>query len=199
MFGTNCYLVSSAATGEAVIIDPGADAKKIISRVEQKGLIIRSIVNTHGHIDHIGANGKIKQEYGVPIFLSDKDLALYKNPGYGLGLVIKKQPEPDCFISEGDRIECGDQVLKVIETPGHTEGSISLVGSGLVFCGDTLFAGSVGRTDLAGGSFSKLISSINDKLISLPPETVVYCGHGPATTIGEEARFNPFINGNQIS
>jgi hydroxyacylglutathione hydrolase len=195
MFATNCYLVSCALTQEAIIIDPGADAKRIVARIEEAQLKIRAIVNTHGHVDHIGANGRLKEVYQVPILLSEKDLAVYQNPGFGLGLVLKKQPVPDRFIREGEIIEFGEQTLKVIDTPGHTEGGVSLVGSGLVFCGDTLFAGSVGRTDLAGGSYQILLKSITEKLITLPPETIVYCGHGPATTIGAEAQTNPFITG----
>ncbi|MBM4235641.1 MAG: MBL fold metallo-hydrolase [Firmicutes bacterium] len=195
MFATNCYIVSCTATKEAIVIDPGADAKKIMARIEKEQLTIRAIVNTHGHIDHISANGKLQDEYRVPILLSKLDLGLYHNPGFGLGLVLKKQPDPDRLIKEGDIIKFGEQALAVIDTPGHTEGGVSLVSSGLVFCGDTLFAGSIGRTDLAGGSYQTLLKSIKYKLMILPPDTLVYCGHGPITTIGAEAQTNPFMTG----
>ncbi len=125
--------------------------------------------------------------------LNAKDLELYKNPGFGLKLVLRKQPHPDKFIGEGDRVNFGSCTLGVIETPGHTKGGICLMTDSAVFCGDTLFAGSVGRTDLPGGSYNDLMESINRKLLVLDPATVVYPGHGPATTIGAEAGSNPFI------
>lgn len=195
MFATNCYLVSCPQSREAMVIDPGAEGKSIIERIRELGLSLQMIVNTHGHIDHIGANSKLKQEWQIPVMLSEKDLDVYNNPGFGLGLVLKKQPQPDKYISEGDIISFGHQSLKVMETPGHTKGGICLVGESMVFCGDTLFAGSVGRTDLAGGSHTTLMESIRYKLLTLPPETVVYPGHGPATTIGFEKENNPFLSG----
>ncbi len=194
MFATNCYLVYCKDTNEAVIIDPGAEGKKIIETAKALNLAIKYVINTHGHIDHIGANSKLKEEYKVPILLSEKDLQLYDNPGFGLGLVLRKQPRPDRFISEGDQINFGSISLKVAETPGHTAGGICLVGDSAVFCGDTLFAGSIGRTDLAGGSYATLMKSIHDRLMVLSPDTDVYPGHGPATTIGAEAVSNPFLN-----
>jgi hydroxyacylglutathione hydrolase len=194
MFATNCYLVSCPQSREAIVIDPGAEGKSIIDRVKGLGLSVKLIVNTHGHIDHIGANGKLKQEWQIPIMLSEKDLGVYNNPGFGLGLLLKKQPQPDVFLSEGDTIYFGNQSLQVIETPGHTMGGICLVGESNVFCGDTLFAGSIGRTDLPGGSYSTLLESIRQKLLVLPPETVVYPGHGPATTIGFEKNTNSFLS-----
>lgn len=195
MFATNCYLVHCGETKEALIIDPGGENKRIIDTVKALDLNVKYIINTHGHIDHVGANSKIKEEFKAPILLSEKDLKLYNNPGFGLGLVLRKQPEPDCFISEGDRICIGRLTMVVVETPGHTRGGICLVGHSAVFCGDTLFAGSIGRTDLSGGSHGILIKSIHERLMVLPPDTAVYPGHGPATTIGAEAASNPFLNG----
>ncbi len=194
MFATNCHLVSCIKTAETVVIDPGADAKRISAAIKKRNLKLRYIINTHGHIDHIGANGGLKEEYKVPILLHEKDLQLYNNPGFGLGLVLRKQPQPERFVAEGDEIHFGTLSLKVIETPGHTVGGICLIADSAVFCGDTLFAGSIGRTDLAGGSFEQLMKSIHDKLLVLPPETAVYPGHGPKTTIGAELEANPFIN-----
>jgi len=195
MFATNCYLVSCPQSREAMVIDPGAEGKRIIERIRELGLLPQMIVNTHGHIDHIGANSKLKQEWQIPVMLSEKDLDVYNNPGFGLGLVLKKQPQPEKYMSEGDIISFGHQSLKVLETPGHTDGGICLVGESMVFCGDTLFAGSIGRTDLAGGSHPTLMESISNKLLTLPPATVVYPGHGPATTIGFEKENNPFLSG----
>ncbi len=196
MFGTNCYLAFCPDTKEAVVVDPGAEAKRIIEIIKDLQLSIKYIINTHGHVDHIGANGKLKEALLAPVLLNEKDLELYNNPGFGLKLVLRKQPQPDQFIKEGDRISFGKHVVEVIETPGHTKGGICLLSDSAVFCGDTLFAGSVGRTDLAGGSYNDLIDSIRQKLLVLSPETIVYPGHGPRTTIGAEARTNPFVGGN---
>ena len=195
MFATNCYLVSCPQSREAIVIDPGAEGKRIIERIRELGLSLQMIVNTHGHIDHIGANSKLKQEWQIPVMLSEKDLDVYNNPGFGLGLVLKKQPQPEKYMSEGDIISFGHQSLKVLETPGHTDGGICLVGESMVFCGDTLFAGSIGRTDFPGASGELLLQSIRNKLLTLPDQTKVWPGHGPPTTIGVERQTNPFLNG----
>lgn len=193
MFATNCYLVSCPETGEGIVIDPGAEGKRILHQIEKSGLKINGIVNTHGHIDHTGANGRLKEALRAPLLLPEKDLEIYCSPGFGLGVLFGKPVQPDRLLKEGEQIPVGRKVLAVLETPGHTGGGISLYGDGVVFTGDTLFAGSIGRTDLAGGSYPLLIGSIKEKLMVLPPQTVVYPGHGPATTIETEARSNPFL------
>ena len=193
MFATNCYLVSCPETGEGIVIDPGAEGKRILHEIKKRGLKIVALVNTHGHIDHTGANGRLKEALRVPLYFPEKDLDCYLNPGFGLGVLFGKPVPPDVLLKEGDKISFGRASLVVLETPGHTAGGISLYGSGAVFTGDALFAGSIGRTDLAGGSYELLMESITGKLMTLPPQTLVYPGHGPATTIEEEARSNPFL------
>lgn len=193
MFATNCYLVGCPDTGEGIVIDPGAEGKRILQVIENLNIKVKYIINTHGHVDHVAANGRLKEALGAPILLNGKDLSLYQNPGFGLGLVIGKQPPPDRFIDEGDHISCGSLEFLVMETPGHTPGGVCLFGQGVLFSGDTLFAGSIGRTDLAGGSFEEIIRSIKERLLVLPPDTVVYPGHGPKSAIGDEIRGNPFV------
>lgn len=193
MFATNCYLVSCRETGEGLIIDPGAEGKRILLEIEKHGLNITAIVNTHGHIDHTGANGRLKETLRVPLLLPAKELDTYRNPGFALKLILGRPTPPDRLLQEGEQLSFGKRRLTVMETPGHTKGSISLYGAGAVFTGDALFAGSIGRTDLAGGSHELLIRSIKERLLTLPSQTVVYPGHGPATSIGAEARSNPFL------
>ena len=193
MFATNCYLVSCRETGEGVVIDPGAEGKRILDQIEKKGLSIKAIINTHGHIDHTGANGRLKEALKAPLLFPEKDLEIYRNPGFGFGVFFGKAVTPDRLLGEGELVHVGRRIFYVLETPGHTGGSISLYSDGVVFTGDALFAGSVGRTDLTGGSYPLLIRSIEEKLMILPPQTVVYPGHGPATTIEKEGSSNPFL------
>ncbi len=193
MLDTNCYLLGCQKTGEAVVIDPGFEGQAIIDEIHRLALKIKYIINTHAHVDHISANSSLKAATGGSICLHERDLPLYQNPSSGLAIAVGKQPEPDWFVSEGDKIVFGRLQLGVLETPGHTEGGISLLGPDGVFTGDTLFAGSVGRTDLPGGSMEQQMHSIRTKLMVLPAETKIYPGHGPSSTIGEEIRSNPYL------
>ena len=193
---TNCYLVYCEETRECGVVDPGADPGKIIHAIENKELIPSVLINTHGHVDHVGANKDIKEKYGIPLCIHASDSQMLDNllaTAMGLFLGAKKSPKPDRFLEEGDKIQVGKQDLKVIHTPGHSPGSVSLVGDGFLLTGDLLFCGGVGRTDLPGGSWSVLEESIRSKIYSFPDETEVLPGHGPTTTIGQEKNSNPFV------
>jgi hydroxyacylglutathione hydrolase len=189
MLSTNCYVVSCSETREAVIIDPGFDAapeaKQIICYVNASTLKVKFIVNTHGHSDHISGNGILKRKYGVPICIH-----VYDSPC--LSGLDEKIPPANVLLEAEGLLKFGQVTLKVMHTPGHTRGSVSLVGEGLVFTGDTLFAGGIGRTDFTGGSDREMRLSL-EKLLCLPDSDVVYPGHGFVSTIGEEKRVNPFL------
>lgn len=193
MFGANCYLAGCEETRAAVVIDPGAEGKRILAEIKSLGITVKYIINTHGHIDHIGANARLRESLDAPILLHREDLEIYRNPGFGLHIVAGRKPVPDSFITDGDRISFGEKEITVIETPGHTRGSVCLKLGKAVFTGDTLFAGSIGRTDLAGGSFQKIMESIGNRLVTLPPDNVIYPGHGPASSIAAEIKTNPFV------
>ncbi|HOU35951.1 MAG TPA: MBL fold metallo-hydrolase [Candidatus Omnitrophota bacterium] len=193
---TNCYVVAAGKNREALVIDPGADAGQIKKALSRHSCTAGLVVNTHGHYDHIGADG----DFGVPVAVhrSDADM-LYdgrKNYSAIFGISFKVK-NPVRYVEDGELLEVGGVSLRVLHTPGHSPGGISLLlekpQSGIVFTGDALFAGSIGRTDL-GGSQEALLRSIREKLLVLPDETVVYPGHGPSTTIGQERRGNPFLS-----
>lgn len=194
---TNSYLVFCPETREALAVDPGFDAEAIVERALDEGLRIVEVVNTHGHIDHVCGNGLVREATGAKVVMHGEDLEILRYPDAGflasLGLAGHTPTEPDSFIEEGDKIEFGRQSLRVIHTPGHTPGGICLVGDEVVFTGDTLFAGSVGRTDLFGGDQEVLLNSIRERVLTLPDGTTVEPGHGPSTTVGEERRTNPFL------
>ncbi len=200
MLETNCYLVGSLEEGESIVIDPGFDTdtacQNLLSIVDQKGLDVKFVVNTHGHSDHVSGNSILKKATGAQILIHEQDASMLSEGGRDLAYMFgfRFAPSfPDRFLKEGDIIKVGSIGLRVIHTPGHSRGSISLFGEGAVFTGDALFAGSIGRYDLPGGSFHELIKSIRNKLITLPEQTKVYPGHGPASTIGEEKMNNPFL------
>ena len=197
-FMTNCYIVGDDSTREAGVIDPGGEAEKILREVEKMGVTVTAVVNTHAHVDHIGALRDVKDALGVSVMLHPGELPVLKSASRMarlFGVTIDDPPEPDRLLKEGDEIAVGGMSLKVLETPGHSPGGISLVTSDgkVCFAGDSLFAGSIGRTDLPGGDYNTLIQSIKSKLIPLGDDVKVFTGHGPATTIGTERRYNPFL------
>ncbi len=192
----NCYILGCEETHEAVVIDPGEEADRILLTLADLKLKVKYIINTHGHFDHAGANRKLKDATGAPLLIHAKDsgmLGHLSEAAAAFGLSAENSPLPDQTIEEGDLIRFGNYELKVIHTPGHSPGGISLYTNGYLFVGDTLFSGSVGRTDFPGGDFEILKSSIQDKLFPLGDDVRVFTGHGPETTIGQEKRFNPFV------
>jgi hydroxyacylglutathione hydrolase len=193
---TNCYLVYDEETRDCAVIDPGAESEKIISAIADLQLKPLIVLNTHGHVDHIGANSDIVQKYGIPLAMHAADTGMLKVSEYielSLLLGARNSPSPDRLLAEGDEIAVGRDSLRVICTPGHTPGSVGFVYDGVLFSGDTLFCGGVGRTDLPGGSWKDLERSLRERVLTLPGETVVLPGHGPRTTIEQERASNPFL------
>jgi len=192
----NCFLVACQKTREAMVVDPGEDADRILSLAGIEGLTINVVVNTHGHFDHIGANQQVVTATGATLMLHASDLSLLQNARHHAqvyGLTVTQSPDPDRLIDQGDTFMVGEHEFKVLHVPGHSPGSICLLGDGHLFVGDVLFAGSIGRTDLPGGDFDLLVSGVRKRLFCLPDDTIVHPGHGPDTTIGQERRHNPFV------
>lgn len=192
----NCFIFGCEETKEAVVIDPGGDADRILFSLADSGLKVKYIINTHGHFDHVAANGKIKDATGADILIHPLDASMLGSLSTNaaiFGISVENSPPCDQTIEEGDTVSFGKITLKVIHTPGHTPGGISLYTDKIVFVGDTLFAGSIGRTDFPGGDFNTLISSIRTKLFKMDDDVKVLTGHGPETSIGSEKRFNPFV------
>ena len=193
---TNCYLAYCQETHLCAVIDPGAEAEKIIASIAELELKPAIILNTHGHVDHIGANKDIKDKYRIPLALHAADTAMLDisdSIEISLLLEAKSSPPADRLLADGDEIAIGRFTLRVIHTPGHTPGSVGFLGEGVLFSGDTLFFGGVGRTDLPGGSLKDLENSIRRRIMTLPGETIVLPGHGPWTTVEQEKVTNPTL------
>ena len=196
----NCSVVGDEGTREAMVIDPGDEINEIMALVQKHGLTVKQIVITHAHIDHVGGATKLRQLTGAPILLNQNDYALLKMldvQAAWVGMATPGQVEIDQALAEGDKLRTGSLEASVLHTPGHTEGSVCLYfpAQQKLIAGDTLFAGSIGRTDLPGGSFKKIMSSLQQRVLALPDETLVVPGHGPLTTIGDERESNPFLTG----
>ena len=193
----NCYIVGDPDTKQAIVIDPGGDADDLVRDIADRGLTITAIVATHAHFDHVIAAEALRSSTGAPFYLhaDDKPILswLQESGRMFLGIELPPPPEIDSATGEGDVLVAGATELQVIHTPGHSPGSISLVGEGALFSGDTLFAESIGRTDLPGGDAAALVRAVRGKLFALPEDLPVYPGHGPATTLEHERRFNPFV------
>ncbi len=199
-FQENCYVVGDEASGEGAIIDPGDEAARIALTVEQTELEIGQIILTHAHIDHIGAVAQLADEYACPVLIhAEAEPMLKQAPTQAMmmGLKFSKVPTVDRHIGDEEVLEVGSLSLRSLYTPGHAPGHLAfyIESEGVVLAGDALFAGGVGRVDLPGGSMEVLMQSIQERLLTLPDETIVHPGHGPETTIGAEKAYNPFLQG----
>jgi len=199
VFAENCYLVVDERAGECAIVDPGEEAGLILHKVKETGTKPVAIWLTHAHLDHVLGVSRVAADTGAPVWLHPADRPLYDavpDQAAWFGLAPPEPlPAPDQELAHGARLTVGDVSFEVRHAPGHSPGSVCLVGPGVALSGDVLFAGSIGRTDLPGGDFETLIASIERELLPLPDDTILYSGHGPETTIGRERHTNPFLTG----
>ena len=197
MIQTNCYIVGCEESRTGAIIDPGGDPARILAEVDRYQLKIEYVLDTHAHFDHTDANGAIVRATGAPLALHSEDLPLLQASGGAafFGLQAEPSPPPDIYLADGDQLDVGTLCFQVLHTPGHTPGHVCFyeADEGVLFDGDVLFYRGIGRTDLPGGSWEQLSDSIKRILFGLPDETVVYSGHGPATTIADEKKLNPWM------
>ena len=197
VFAENCWIIGSRRTGEAIAIDPGDQPEEILALARDMGVKIKLIANSHGHLDHILGVRGVQAATGAKFLLHSQDLPVARGAASSaamlLGQPVEPPPEPEAFVADGDEVEVAGVKLRVIHTPGHTPGSVSFYTDGMLFSGDTLFQGSIGRTDLPGGSYQEEMASIVERLLELPDETIVLPGHMRETRIGIERETNPFI------
>jgi len=193
---TNTYLVADRSMAEALVIDPGGDPAEILAFLGKERLRLRHIVNTHGHFDHVSGNRALKSATGASLLVHEGDVPMLRDAAQHarmFQLTAENSPSPDILLTDQEEMRVGSVPLRVIHTPGHSPGGITLVAQGMAFCGDLVFYGSVGRTDLPGGSEKVLLDSIRRHIMTLPDDTVLYPGHGPETTVGLEKRQNPYF------
>lgn len=198
--GVNCYLLADSQTKEGVVIDPGAEPERILAAVKSNGIKVTAVLNSHGHFDHIGGNRKVTETTGAGLMINKEDehfLSRASTSARMYGLKAEDSPVPSSYLAEGDIVRFGTHEIKVIHIPGHSPGGscFYLEKDGILISGDSLFAESIGRTDLPGGSQKQLVSTIRAKLLTLPETVKVFPGHGPSTTIGHEKKHNPYLGG----
>jgi glyoxylase-like metal-dependent hydrolase (beta-lactamase superfamily II) len=196
-FQENAYLVIDEGSQRAVIVDPGGEGQRLVGEIERSKATLDAIWITHAHVDHVGAIASVKERWNVPVYLHPQDRRLFEAAGRQAevyGVPFEEPPPPDQEFADGQKLSVGNVEMSVMHAPGHSPGHVVIHGNGIALVGDCLFAGSIGRTDLPMSNPQQLADSLK-KIAALPPETVVYPGHGPETTIGEERMSNPFLNG----
>ena len=196
-FAENTYILADDDTKEAIVVDPGGEAERILAAIEEQGVTVKHILCTHGHMDHVGGVNVVREATGATFRIHENDVEMTQRApaAYTQQLIpdYVQPPAPDGLLKDGDEVQVGALKVRVIETPGHTMGSLCLAVDGYLFAGDTLFNGSVGRTDFPGSSWDALVESVHTRLFDLPEDTVVLPGHGPETSIGHEKAHNPFV------
>ena len=196
-FAMNAYMIYNMKTQDAILIDPGSESDRIIAHVQEKGVRLISILNTHCHIDHVAELAFVQNHFNVPFYIHKEEKPLLEGleeQGAFFGIETKGIPDVAGNLSEGDTIQLGDIAGRVLHTPGHSPGSISFHLDNHLFVGDCIFMDSIGRTDLYKGNYDQLIKSIKEKIFTLPDDTILYPGHGPTTTVGREKKYNPFFH-----
>ncbi|MGJ0848007.1 MBL fold metallo-hydrolase [Tissierella praeacuta] len=196
IYAANCYIIYSEVTRDAIVVDPGGDVDDILSSIRENGLKIKYVVLTHGHADHIGGVKELKKVLSVPVMIHEDDREILVDGNKNLSTIMAMgtvEIEPDILLKDGDIIEFGDEKAQVIHTPGHTQGGICIKIGDSIITGDTLFTGSIGRTDLLGGDYDSIINSIKDKIMVYSDDIKVFPGHGAPSTIGRERTSNPFL------
>lgn len=194
---TNTFVVADRATAEAIVIDPGGEPDEILAFLAKERLRCRQIVNTHGHFDHVSGNRALKAATGASLLIHAEDAPMLgQAESHARFFMVRAEnsPSADVYLTDREELRVGSELLRVVHTPGHSPGSVTLVAPGMAFCGDLVFYGSVGRTDLPGGSERTLLDSIRRHILTLPDDTVLHPGHGPDTTVGLERRQNPFFS-----